>query len=155
MWIGNIDKCLVVTREVWNRRDMDQAAREAAKAAQRRPMMMHSESSKRKFEEEQMEDMFSFSDIVGVANNSGPKRARTSFSMMQAGPSQPKKNKSDPITEQMDPEMTVRGRLHWVGVMKEWGWEGESSFVAFVPALNICNAQIVELHTNISTVLLG
>lgn len=21
--------------------------------------------------------------------------------------------------------LTVRGRLHWIGVMKDWGWEGE------------------------------
>ena len=127
MWIGNIDKCLVVTQEVWNRRDMAEAAKEAAKLTQRRSMMMHSESSKRKFEEEQMEDMFSFSDMLNGTSSSGSKRPRASFSMMQSGPSQPKKNKPDPIVEQMDPEMTVRGSLHWVGVMKEWGWEGQSS----------------------------
>jgi len=125
MWIGNIDKCLVVTKEVWSRRDTAEAAKEAAKITQRRPMMMHSESSKRKFEEEQMEDMFSFSDMLNGTSSSGSKRSRTSFSMMHPGPSQPKKNKQDPITEQMDPEMTVRGHLHWVGVMKEWGWEGQ------------------------------
>jgi hypothetical protein len=21
--------------------------------------------------------------------------------------------------------LTVRGRLHWIGVMKDWGWEGK------------------------------
>jgi hypothetical protein len=25
--------------------------------------------------------------------------------------------------EKMDPELTVRGRLHWAGVVKDWGWE--------------------------------
>jgi hypothetical protein len=25
--------------------------------------------------------------------------------------------------EDMDPELTVRGGLHWAGVMKDWGWE--------------------------------
>ena len=130
MWIGNIDKCLVVTKEVWNRRDMAKAVKEAAKMTQRRPMMMHSESSKRKFEEEQMEDIFSFSDMLNGTSSSGSKRPMTSFSMMQPGPSQTKKNKSEPIIEQMDPEMTVRGSLHWVGVMKEWAWEGQSSLCA-------------------------
>ncbi len=131
MWIGNIDKCLVVTKEVWSRRDMVEAAREAAKMTQRRPMMMHSESSKRKFEEEQMEDMFSFSDMLNGTSSSGSKRHRTSFLMMQPGASQPKK-KTDPITEQIDPEMTVRGSLHWVGVMKEWGWEGQSNLCGYL-----------------------
>lgn len=134
MWIGNIDKCLEVTREVWNRRDMAEAAKEAAKLTQRRPMMMHSESSKRKFEEEQMEDMFSFSDMLNGTSGSGLKRPRNSFSM-QSGPSQPKKNKPEPIIEQMDLEMTVRGSLHWVGVMKEWGWEGKST---------LCGCSVLE-----------
>jgi hypothetical protein len=25
----------------------------------------------------------------------------------------------------MDPELTVRGRLHWVSVMKDWEWESK------------------------------
>lgn len=25
----------------------------------------------------------------------------------------------------MNPMYTVKGRLHWVGVMMDWGWEGE------------------------------
>ena len=27
-------------------------------------------------------------------------------------------------TESIDYDRTVRGRLHWVGVMKDWCWEG-------------------------------
>ena len=30
----------------------------------------------------------------------------------------------EPITEEMDPEYTIRGSCHWVGVMQDWGWEG-------------------------------
>ena len=27
--------------------------------------------------------------------------------------------------EVIDPERTVRGKLHWIGVMRGWKWEGE------------------------------
>jgi hypothetical protein len=44
------------------------------------------------------------------------------------------KKTEEMVTEDIDPEFTVRGRLHWVGVMKDWEWEGEfpvifSSFI--------------------------
>jgi Fungal specific transcription factor domain len=137
MWIGNIDKCWIVTQEVWDRRDKAEAAKEAAKMTQRRPMMMHSECSKLKFEEEQMEDLFSFSDMLNGTNISGSKKPWTSFSGMQSGPSQAKKKNLDPMMEQMDSEMTVRGSLHWVGVMKEWGWEGQST--PLLPLSTLCH----------------
>lgn len=34
--------------------------------------------------------------------------------------------------EELDPEFTVRGRLHWVGVMREWGWESEFCIPSFL-----------------------
>jgi len=29
----------------------------------------------------------------------------------------------------MDPAYTVRGHLHWVGVMWDWGWEGKLALI--------------------------
>ena len=85
--------------------------------------MVHSESSKRKFEEElAMDDMFSFSDMLNSTTTTGSAKkqrnsASGSFSAL------PRRRQQEPITEDMDQELTVRGQLHWVGVMKEWEWE--------------------------------
>ena len=121
MWIGNIDRCWEVMQEVWSRRDEAQAAKEAAEKAKQRPRIMHSEDSKRKFEEEVSEG-FSFEDML-----SG-KRQRTSFSGQAGGFERPveRKRVHEPAEEDLDSELGVRGRLHWVSVMKEWEWESES-----------------------------
>ena len=124
MWIGNIDRCWEVMQEVWSRRDAAEAARTAAEKGKQRPgmtAMVHSETSKRKFEEElKMEEGFSFEEML-----SG-KRQRTSFSA-QDGFDRPMERKRvhEPVEEEMDPELTVRGRLHWVSVMKDWEWESK------------------------------
>ncbi|CZR63591.1 probable acriflavine sensitivity control protein ACR-2 [Phialocephala subalpina] len=131
MWIGNIDRCWEVMQEVWARRDAAEAAKQAAAKGKQRSgaasAMMHSESSKRKFEEElAMEDMFSFSDMLNGMSVS--KRQRSSFSgtfspthsqqqMME------RRRVHEPLEEEMDFELTVRGKLHWVGVMQDWEWE--------------------------------
>ncbi|CZT48551.1 probable acriflavine sensitivity control protein ACR-2 [Rhynchosporium secalis] len=128
MWIGNIDRCWEVTREVWARRDAAEAARSAAERGKMKPgmsMMVHSESSKRKFEEEMaMDDSLSFSDMLHGSSSS--KRHRHSRSL--SGTLSPmgrleRKRVHEPMDEEMDPELTIRGRMHWVGVMKDWEWE--------------------------------
>jgi hypothetical protein len=128
MWIGNIDRCWEVMQEVWSRRDAAEAAKTAAERGKQRPVIIHSESSKRKFEEElAMDDMFSFSDML---NGGGIiKKQRTSFSTYAAsqGQSIERKRVHEPVEEDMEKDLTVRGRLHWVGVMKDWEWESEFS----------------------------
>jgi len=136
MWIGNIDRCWEVMTEVWSRRDSALKAREAMNQRQRPGMgqaMIHSESSKRKFEEElAYDDMFSFSDMLN-STGGGPiiKKSRIGGAMVMGMPmgsvmgreTGKRRSVAEPITEEIDPELTVRGRLHWVGVMKDWGWE--------------------------------
>jgi hypothetical protein len=144
MKIGNIDKCLQVTQEVWRRRDCAEAAQLAAKMTQRRPTIMHSESSKRKFKEE-MEDSFSFSEMLNGTGMSGMKRARSSFGGMETSGLLGVRKKSVEgmgITEELDPEMTARGRMHWRSVMQEWGWEGQfalppSTFFQHRPSVSL------------------
>ncbi|PBP17080.1 C6 finger domain-containing protein [Diplocarpon rosae] len=62
MWIGNIDRCWEVMQEVWARRDAAEAVKNAAEKRKLRPgssMMVHSERSKRRLQEElAMEDVF-------------------------------------------------------------------------------------------------
>jgi hypothetical protein len=138
MWIGNIDRCWEVMQEVWSRRDAAEAAKTAAERAKQRPGMVHSESNKRKFEEE---EGFSFEDMLNG------KRQRTSFCGPGGGGFErlvmERKRVHEPAEEDMDSELTVRGRLHWVSVMKEWEWESKSmsfsihSFISHFSYLHI------------------
>lgn len=136
MWIGNVDRCWEVMQEVWARRDAAEKEK-ADKEKARRPGggmgMVHSESSKRKFEEELMlEEGFSFSDMLDGVNtgdgmSGGPpsKKHRNSIGANSFGMGSSGNRRHEPITEDMDPDLTVRGRLHWVGVMKDWEWESK------------------------------
>jgi hypothetical protein len=135
MWIGNIDRCWEVMQEVWSRRDAAEAAKLAAEKGKQRSgaasAIMHSESSKRKFEEElAMEDMFSFSDLLSGVT---PKRQRTSFSgTFSPTQGMERKRVHEPVEEEMATELTVRGKLHWVGVMQDWEWESKS-IISYTP----------------------
>jgi hypothetical protein len=129
MWIGNVERCWEVTQEVWRRRDEAAQRLKINRDNQRRPgaglEMFHSESSKRKFEEElAMEEGFSFSDLLNASGTSTPakkQRTNTSGNFERLPPMK----RRESITEDINPAMTVRGKLHWVGVMKDWGWESK------------------------------
>ncbi|KAH6665179.1 fungal-specific transcription factor domain-containing protein [Halenospora varia] len=168
MWIGNIDRCWEVMQEVWSRRDAAETAKNQ-KEKQRRPGisggMIHSESSKRKFEEElAMDDMFSFSELLNSSSLGGssiPKRQRHSMGGSVSGST---RRREEPTTEEMDmdPEYTVRGSMHWVGVMKDWEWESKSAFTSF-DISTLARARhnsfpqntVPKTLTNICPVLLG
>lgn len=153
MWIGNIDRCWEVMQEVWRRRDYaEQAKAEQENRKSRGSISMsQDENAKRKFEEElareSNEEEFDFEGLVNAHVN---KRQRTSFSNsnlmsgngfggqnglgMGAGMGmgqmerERKRVHEPPEAEaEMDRELTVRGSLHWVGVMKDWEWESKSN----------------------------
>ncbi len=129
MWIGNIDRCWEVMQEVWSRRDAAEALKTALEKGKQRPVILHSESSKRKFEEElALDDMFSFSDMLNGASSNKKQRSSISGGFASStGQVVERKRVHEPVDEDMDKELTVRGSLHWVGVMKDWEWESESS----------------------------
>lgn len=140
MWIGNIDRCWEVMQEVWSRRNNAEKAK-AEKESLRRPRheeIMHSESSKRKFEEEMaLEEGFGFSDQLNEGGTA-IKRQRASFSGGFSGSfASSSKRRYEPVTEDMDPELTVRGGLHWVGVMKDWNWESKSFVSYYLSSLSM------------------
>ncbi|KAH8603134.1 fungal-specific transcription factor domain-containing protein [Bisporella sp. PMI_857] len=121
MWIGNIDRCWEVQQEVWSRRDATWKSM-TENQTRRRPgqdmIPFHSESSKRKYEEELVaEDGFNFSDLLVGNGVTGQKRQRTSGSFGQG------RKRRDDVADDWEWELTVRGPLHWVGVMKDWEWE--------------------------------
>ncbi|KAI9737883.1 MAG: hypothetical protein M1834_009253 [Cirrosporium novae-zelandiae] len=131
MAIGNLDRCIEVVKEVWNRRDA--FATEVEMEQQRRlngkmpaGFAPNISPMKRKFHgsgNNGMESMFGWSDPF-----SGPKRR--SISMGDGGscasvPVPQSRKKSADGLESLEHEKTVRGRLHWQGVMSDWNWEGK------------------------------
>lgn len=137
MLIGNIDRCWEVIREVWDRRDSydaEKMQREQRRFASRVPSGYASslENMKRKFsiEEQDIVGSFEWSDPFGGDR----KRRATNGEIGMPAPisvHQPRKRSTD-LTEKFEFEKTVRGRLHWVGVMKDWHWEGKTQPLKFV-----------------------
>lgn len=118
MLIGNLDKCLVVVKEVWDRRDAEEAqrARMALRAVQPRRSIGHSVP-------EEVQRAHSFDEAV-LHDDSFPS-ARRKLEHATGPPITPHVQRRRPseMIEDLDFERTVRGRLHWVGVMKDRGWE--------------------------------
>jgi len=110
MWLGNVEKCMQVTGEVWRRRDWWVEREREGRGRGRMGV------ARRRFEEE-----------VGVE---AARRMRGAVGRSEAPPPQRgmgrRKSADAPVTEMLDPEMTVRGGLHWAGVMTDWAWEGET-----------------------------
>ena len=156
MNIGNVDSCWKVVKEVWNRRD-DFEAEKVERLRRRLTLGCAPEGSllppgiahtKRKAvsAEEFANDAFfgrhattevtrgaSTSKKRAMTNPSGlPLRSMkmTSMNPTSAGHSRTMRKRStdiNPGLESLEPEYTVRGRLHWVGVMRDWKWEGWQS----------------------------
>ena len=129
MWIGNIDRCWEVIKEVWDRRDSDDADKyrqQFRRVTTRLPSGFTPpvETMKRKFSgQEQFNFPFmDWSDAFG-----GSKRRATQRDMGTLAPTRINisRRQSNEMMEKLEFEKTVRGRQHWAGVMKDWGWEGE------------------------------
>ncbi|KAI9838905.1 MAG: hypothetical protein M1819_004113 [Sarea resinae] len=130
MLIGVIDRCLDVVREVWDRRDAHKTSqrRQRRRHAPLPPMMFDSaplmKGVKRTLTAEDEEhDLINWTTSFGRSK----RRATNEGLGMPAKPhtNQGRRRSTDISAEAMDPGMTVRGRMHWVGVMEDWKWEGK------------------------------
>ncbi|KAL1965214.1 hypothetical protein VTN77DRAFT_5968 [Rasamsonia byssochlamydoides] len=117
--IGNIDRCIDVVREVWRRRDSFKADKQRHQRRNPgRPGSYVAPVDTMKRTSSDGQDLNAFysltepwrrkvgGDDEGMNLLSGDSRRR-SFSSV----------------ENIEFEKTVRGRLHWIGVMKDWNWE--------------------------------
>ncbi|RDL40866.1 Zn2 DNA-binding protein [Venustampulla echinocandica] len=127
MWIGNIDRCWEVMQEVWARRDAAAAAyveKENRHRSSGASNIMRLEASKRMLEDdlELCGDSFSCSDMLDptMLSRNESERHKSTLNRNFSGTW---RRRLEPVTEEMDIEVTVRGRMHWVGVMKDWKWE--------------------------------
>ncbi|KAF3048226.1 hypothetical protein E8E12_011342 [Didymella heteroderae] len=125
MKLGIIDKSLTVTKEVWARRDA-YAAECNIFEAMRSDSMSTAQSRKSNL------DAYLDGNVDDVCwLGSGPKWEATdadahrpqSISYLFAL----ERRRSDGVqqdnVELLNPEFTVKGRLHWLGVMRDWNWE--------------------------------
>lgn len=131
MLIGNVDRCWEVVKEVWDRRDADEIEKwreRDRRAASRNQAVYHlpTESTKRKLELEGDSAHWDWSEGYRVTK----RRAMLSGAYSNSSPTikaEPVRKESVDIAENIDFERTVRGRLHWIGVMQDWKWEGKDS----------------------------
>ncbi|KAB8296418.1 hypothetical protein EYC80_009162 [Monilinia laxa] len=131
MWIGNIDRCWEVMQEVWRRRD-EVARRKEQELMNRHGGRMGGVAG---MHETSSDNMKRFEEEMGNGIGGDENKRATQVGNRQrhsiSGPSQggfgelkAQRQAAGLITEEdMDQELTVRGRLHWVGVMKDWEWE--------------------------------
>lgn len=133
MKIGIIDRCFDVTKEVWGRRDAYEMASRPRQQPLRRGLSFDDQLAESRGFDPDLSELF------------GERQRRSTFHMLKgSSTNRPRRNSRDPSTGKIDQEFTVRGRLHWLGVMKDWNWEGQFPSLIVLP-----------LHTNSLTVLLG
>jgi len=128
MKLGNLEKCLEVTKEVWSRRDayaVEQVAMEDV-----RNDSSTTDAPNRDFntlsQDIDADGPFCWG-VVGSERRTldhVPGHAAPPPSSATGEPSKYKQIATD-NTGILEHEFTVRGRLHWLGVMKDWDWEGK------------------------------
>lgn len=121
--IGPIDKCMDVCEEVWRRRDEHRDSKGRTRRALVSTAELQSLRSKRSFIAQRGGSYSSSIDLDEGWNGFDERRRMTLGDVEQFGASF--RGLRGTSSGTMDPEYTVRGRLHWVGVMKDWGWEGK------------------------------
>ncbi|KAI9788958.1 MAG: hypothetical protein M1835_001980 [Candelina submexicana] len=121
MLIGNVDRCLEVVKEVWDRRDASEAERRSRppRLSKARTVPEESEPSesfgmKRKSYDDSIDWRGTGKRRATVGDLGFPTSTKVDYATTRS---------ADAIAEDMPYEMTVRGSLHWVGVMKDWEWE--------------------------------
>jgi hypothetical protein len=116
--LGGVDRCLEVLKEVWNRRDNMKAKRDQEMARSRRTESISSA------DKENLESTFCNSDF-GSYNMNGARKTSIAGRLGQPASRSARRGSALSSLENIEFERTVRGKLHWVNVMAEWGWEGE------------------------------
>lgn len=125
MRIGPIDKCIEVTKEVWRRRDEHekqplQRRALVATASLRTSGMLRPPGSQRTGSSENSQDR-----VDGSFAWAQRRRRMTSDDIGQIDSHEPLQRPRGESRGGLNPMYTVKGKLHWVGVMFDWRWEGK------------------------------
>ncbi|KAJ5353473.1 hypothetical protein N7541_006037 [Penicillium brevicompactum] len=111
LMLGGVDRCLEVLKEVWGRRDAMNARREHEMGSRR----AGSASSDRERTSSSLPNDFNNYGLNGFRKNSMAGRGQARHA---------RRGSALASLENIEFERTVRGKLHWVNVMAEWGWDG-------------------------------
>lgn len=135
LMLGHVDRCLEVLQEVWARRDAFEVENEQQEFTETRRTKSFSNDDR-----EKANSALSASDgsaFNGFYNSTNPRKrpveAISGSSAFRSGTF--RRGSALSSLENIEFERTVRGRLHWVSVMAEWGWEGQSQSIS--PHINI------------------
>ena len=125
MNIQNLDKCWIVVKEVWDRRDNreQERRRQRHRAAADNLLTGYMPTKCMKKRTSSGDD-----GVHDVEMKDGTCRAMQNTKRSQSTESKDgklRKESSGATPGGLDYELTVRGDLHWAGVMKDWKWEGE------------------------------
>jgi hypothetical protein len=123
---GTVDRCLKITEEIWKRREEYLLARGLSFTANGRQITTTVNESTTLSKDIASFINFDMSPGSTTQNNERLGRKANDFPISAAF-----KKGVDILTRSGCTDYTVRGRLHWLGVMKEWGWQGELLVVPF------------------------
>jgi hypothetical protein len=134
MRLGIIDRCATVAEEVWRRRDNYEAQplgnRKLVATADLQPSrgrgqpLLRGQNGQVRLGDPGRTGMV-FSYVEDDDEPEDPNEDEQ-WKRMRAR-ARDRRNGRDPRMQIMDPAYTVRGHLHWVGVMWDWGWESRLS----------------------------
>lgn len=148
MNIGNLDRCWDVVKEVWKLRDEDEFQK-GKRGLQIADSIINGTNNcpamKRKMKSEVNKGNAHFADWTDGCDDTIVKRRATpdnmfsddySLMMMDIGYEMLELERApSPLPEYsmevIDPERTVRGKLHWIGVMRGWKWEGKADSIKY------------------------
>lgn len=121
MITGIVNRCNDITIEVWQRRDRYEARLGAYSGSHRSsPSNSIARSDSNGREASDVSEARNEA-IARSIRETGPHSSSLDFPVSAAF-----KKEVDPVTRAGFIDYTVKGELHWLGVMKDWNWEGES-----------------------------
>lgn len=126
---GVVDRCLKITQEIWKRREEYLLERGLSFTSNGRwiDSPSNSNSSEQASLSNDIANFISAETSPGAGTGAGGKGGRVRRKGVNDFPiSAAFKKGVDILTRSGCDEYTVRGRLHWLGVMRDWNWEGKS-----------------------------
>ncbi|KAF4551715.1 Fungal specific transcription factor domain-containing protein 26 [Elsinoe fawcettii] len=117
--IGSIDKCMEITEEVWARRDLHSAAPRRL-VPTTNPHEINLPRHNRPGRNDSMDPRTGGLGLSAFQPNMDVDMNEGLFPMMMSRPSWPQVRE---WSDEMNSQYNVSGRLHWLGVMNDHGWE--------------------------------
>ncbi|EHA25473.1 hypothetical protein ASPNIDRAFT_211476 [Aspergillus niger ATCC 1015] len=155
LMLGSIDRCIEIVREVWARRDAfeDEKQRLRGSSGRGANSVMETLTNDRV----PLTSLKSNDQMVRSTYAKEPWRRTIQEEWLASKATIGHSRRSSAMSplENIEFEKTVRGRLHWINVMQDWGWEGTFELLLVV-SLEFCFAiRTCGEHQLIHIVFLG